>query len=102
MSEYISQEKERNNKIFLNLVKYAWKVMLIVIMLIMVIKVYSFWKDRRMYGVFYISGMTTSRIGGSIWLENILLSFVHLQLPVLFCGMDALLWHELIRGHMAH
>ena len=75
MSEYISQEKERNNKIFLNLVKYAWKVMLIAIMLIMVIKVYSFWKDRRMYGVFYISGMTTSRIGGSIWLENILLFF---------------------------
>ena len=37
--------------------------------------VYSFWKDRRMYGVFYISGMTTSRIGGSIWLENILLFF---------------------------
>lgn len=70
MTEYIRLEAERNGKIFAELSHYALVAMGIIILFLILIKLYSFWRNKRQYGVFYASGMTGRKIIASIWMEN--------------------------------
>lgn len=70
MTKYIRMEAERNEKIFAELSHYAQGAMGVIILFLILIKLYSFWRNKRQYGVFYSSGMTGRRIIASIWMEN--------------------------------
>ena len=70
MTEYIRLEAERNEKIFAELSHYAQGAMGVIILFLILIKLYSFWRNKRQYGVFYSSGMTGRKIIASIWMEN--------------------------------
>lgn len=70
MTEYIRLEAERNEKIFAELSYYAQVTMGIIILFLILVKLYSFWRNKRQYGVFYASGMTGRKIIASIWMEN--------------------------------
>lgn len=70
MTEYIRLEAERNGKIFAELSRYAQVAMGVIILFLILIKLYSFWRNKKQYGVFYASGMTGRKIIASIWMEN--------------------------------
>ncbi|MDO4166409.1 MAG: ABC transporter permease [Eubacteriales bacterium] len=78
MTEYIRLEAERNEKIFAELIRYAQGAMGVIILFLVLIKLYSFWRNKRQYGVFYSSGMTGRKIIASIWMENCALFYTAL------------------------
>lgn len=70
MTEYIRLDAERKGKIFAELSHYSQGAMGVIILFLILIKLYSFWRNKRQYGVFYSSGMTGRKIIASIWMEN--------------------------------
>ncbi len=88
MTKYIRREAERNEKIFAELSHYAQGTMGVMILFLVLIKLYSFWRNKKQYGVFYSSGMTGRKIIASIWMENCAIFYTALLIA------DIILWNS--------
>lgn len=92
LRDYIQLEEERNSKIFIELIDYANKAMTAIVLFMIIIKVYSFWANKRQYGIMYSSGMTSRRITATIFIENIIIFYIALMIAwiILWNGFGAI------------
>lgn len=84
LRDYIKLEEERNEAVFTELAAYAQKAIVVIIVFLILIKLYSFWGNKRQYGIMYSSGMTAGRITATLWAENIILFFLAMIVAFVF------------------
>lgn len=84
LQDYLKLEEERNEAVFAELIDYAQKAMGVIILFLILIKLYSFWGNKRQYGIMYSSGMTAERITATLWAENIILFFLAMIIAYVF------------------